>query len=60
MMKNSLSFLFACFHAQYFKPYGAGTLMTVFTIVTEAPRDIALPFSVTNATLPAVENEAPA
>jgi hypothetical protein len=59
-MNNSLSSLFTCFHAKYLTPYGAGTLTTVFTIVTEAPRDNALPFSVTNATLPAVENVTPA
>ena len=34
--------------------------MTVLTIVTEAPSETALPFSVTVLTLPAVENDAPA
>ena len=34
--------------------------MTVSTSVTEAPRDRTLPFKVTIAVLPAVENAAPA
>ena len=38
-------------------PYG--TLMTVFTMVTEAISDNALPFSVVIARLPAVENVTP-
>ena len=33
--------------------------MTVFTIVTDAPNESARPFSVTIATLPAVENDTP-
>ena len=41
-------------------PQGAGTLMTVFTRVTEAPSESARPLSVVIAALPAVENEAPA
>ena len=44
---------------QYLLPYGAGTLMRVFTSVTEACRANALPFRVTTATLPAVEVEMP-
>src|SRR3970282_138354 len=34
--------------------------MTVLVIVTDAFKDVALPFTVTIATLPAVENETPA
>ena len=34
--------------------------MTVLTSVTEAPSEIARPFSVTRLTLPTVENDAPA
>ena len=34
--------------------------MTVFTMVTDAARPIALPFSVVIAALPAVENVTPA
>ena len=37
--------------------YGAGTLITVFTMVTEAVSAMALPLSVVIAALPAVENE---
>jgi len=37
--------------------YGKGTLMTVFTIVTDAFRPMALPFSVVIAAFPAVEIE---
>ena len=33
--------------------------MTVFTMVTEGPRDNTLPLSVTIVRLPAVENTAP-
>src|SRR3954463_10241251 len=40
--------------------YGAGTLMTVLTIVTDAPSDSTLPFRVARLTLPTVENDAPA
>ena len=43
----------------YLDSYGIGTLITVFTIVTEAPMDNALPLSVTNETSPAVENDTP-
>ena len=59
-MKNSLSSLFACFHAKYLMPYGAGTLMRVFTIVTEAFRPNALPSSVVVDSWPAVEIVTPA
>ena len=41
MIKSSLSTLFAVFHAKYLMPYGAGTLMTVFVMVTPAVRAIA-------------------
>src|SRR5687767_11867445 len=37
-------------------PYGAGTLITVLTIVTEALSASALPFSVVQQGLPGVEN----
>jgi len=40
--------------------YGAGTLITVFTMVTDALSPNALPFSVVMAALPAVENVTPA
>jgi hypothetical protein len=40
--------------------YGAGTLITVFTMVTDALRPTALPSSVVIAALPAVENVTPA
>src|ERR1035437_5092559 len=39
--------------------YGAGTLMTVFTMVTDAPRDSTLPLMVVICATPAVETEAP-
>src|ERR1035437_7980147 len=41
-------------------PQGAGTLMTVFTMVTDAFNPSALPFSLVIARLPAVENVTPA
>src|SRR4029077_20130315 len=41
-------------------PYGAGTLITVFTMVTDATSDSALPFSVVIVAFPAVENVTPA
>ena len=49
-------------HGAFFfpKPYGAGTLMIVFTIVIDAPVDNTRPCSVTGTTLPAVENVVPA
>ena len=40
--------------------YGAGTLMTVLTMVTDAPKDWTLPFRVTIVVLAAVEITAPA
>ena len=58
-MKSSLSSLLAYFHPKPL-PYGAGTLMMVFTSVVDAFSAMALPFSVTKATLPAVENDIPA
>jgi hypothetical protein len=45
-----------CFHPGYRLPYGAGTLMCLFTIVTEAFGPNALPFSVVIVTLPTVKN----
>jgi hypothetical protein len=60
MMNNSLSSLFACFHAKYLVPYGAGTLMWVFTMVTEAFSPNALPSSVVIPNSPAVEIVTPA
>jgi hypothetical protein len=40
--------------------YGAGTLMTVFTIVIDGPKDNILPLMVVTAATPTVETEAPA
>lgn len=40
--------------------YGAGTLMTVFTIVTDALNASSLPSTVLIAAFPAVETEIPA
>src|SRR5690349_17405122 len=54
---NLMSFM--CFAPECLTPHGPGTLMTVLTRVTELTRDKALPSSVTTATLPGVENEAP-
>src|ERR1019366_2490046 len=48
-----------CFLLKYLF-YGAGTLITVFTMVTDATSDNALPFSVVIAAFPAVENVTPA
>lgn len=48
---------YRCVHTEYLMPYGRGMLMCVFTIVTDAVRVSALPFSVTILLLPAVENE---
>src|SRR5579859_3520527 len=42
-----------------FSFYGAGTLMTVLTMVTDALSPSARPFSVTTAALPGVENDTP-
>jgi|BogFormECP03_OM3_1039632.scaffolds.fasta_scaffold18247_2 hypothetical protein len=39
--------------------YGAGTLTTVFTIVTDAFSNSARPFSVVTAAMPGVENVTP-
>src|ERR1700675_2843476 len=51
---------FSCSAPRELKPYGPGTLMTVSTNVTEAPRDRTLPFKVTTVVLPTVEKAAPA
>lgn len=47
------------FPAVQLMPYGNGTLITVFTMVTDALSANALPFSVVIAALPAVENVTP-
>src|SRR4029077_10843633 len=47
------------FVATYFIFHGAGTLITVFTMVTDALSANALPLSVVMAILPAVENVTP-
>ncbi len=41
------------------RPYGAGALMTVFTIVTEASKASSLPLIVVTAATPAVETDIP-
>jgi hypothetical protein len=48
---------FPFLHTERSARYVAGTLMTVFTRVTEAFSANALPFSVVIVTLPGVENE---
>jgi len=57
--KQSVSLFFSGFQTENILPYFAGTLMRVFTSVTEACRANALPFSVTTSTLPAVEVDMP-
>jgi len=42
------------------KPYGAGTVMTVFTMVIAAFKASSLPLIVVTAATPAVETEIPA
>src|SRR6185437_11272123 len=49
----------SAFRYQSLSLYGAGTLMTVLTMVTEAFNASARPLSVTTAALPGVENDTP-
>jgi hypothetical protein len=48
------------FRAAWLLSYGKGTLITVFTMVTDALSANALPLSVVIVALPAVENVTPA